>query len=288
MNTEYKGYIFSILSSIIFGLMPLMAKYIYAQGGNSISLVFYRTFLALPVLYFLSRRSNKNGLKISMNELKKILILVIGYTSTPLLLYSSYNYISSGASTTIHFSYPVLILIGSVLVYKSRISKIEGFCVLLCTAGILLITDFREINNVMGVILAFASGITYAVYALYLDKSGLITMNVYTLCFYMAGFTSVIVLLYLLFKGQFIISLSIEGWILSFVFSILVTVFAVVFFQMGIKYIGAQKTSILSTFEPVTSVIIGIVILDESFSIIKGTAILFILISAIVLAKYGD
>ncbi len=35
-----KGYIFVILSALIFGLMPLMAKFIYAEGVNSITLVF--------------------------------------------------------------------------------------------------------------------------------------------------------------------------------------------------------------------------------------------------------
>ena len=35
-----KGYLLVVLSAIIFGLMPLMAKFIYAEGVNSITLVF--------------------------------------------------------------------------------------------------------------------------------------------------------------------------------------------------------------------------------------------------------
>ena len=45
-----KGYIAVILSAVLYGCMPLMAKYIYAEGVNPMTLVFLRNFLALPVI----------------------------------------------------------------------------------------------------------------------------------------------------------------------------------------------------------------------------------------------
>lgn len=288
INEKYKGYILSILSAVIFGLMPIMAKYIYSYGGNSISLVFYRTFLSLPVLYYLAIHSGSGKMMLDRYELKKVLVLVIGYVLTPILLYSSYNYISSGAATTIHFSYPIFILLGSVIIYKKNASLVEKICILLCTIGILMITNFKEINNIIGVLFAFFSGITFSAYTLYLDNSGLKEMNTYKICFYMALFASLIVFIYAILAGEFVLYMPIEGWILSFIFSILVTVFAVVFFQRGVKLIGAQKTSILSTFEPLTSIIVGVFFLNESLSMIKIIAILLILSTAILLARYGN
>ena len=49
-----KGYIFAILSAVIYGLMPLMASYIYADGVNAMTLVLLRNLLALPVLAILA------------------------------------------------------------------------------------------------------------------------------------------------------------------------------------------------------------------------------------------
>ena len=49
-NKMVKGYMLSILSAVIYGLMPLMAKYIYSDGVNALTLVFLRNFLALPSL----------------------------------------------------------------------------------------------------------------------------------------------------------------------------------------------------------------------------------------------
>ena len=45
-----KGYIFAVASAVIYGCMPLMAKYIYADGVSPFSLVLFRNAFALPAL----------------------------------------------------------------------------------------------------------------------------------------------------------------------------------------------------------------------------------------------
>ena len=58
-------------------------------------------------------------------------------------------------------------------------------------------------------------------------------------------------------------------------------------FQFGIKTVGPESTSILSTFEPITSVIIGVLILNEIFGIktIIGSALILI---AVILISIFD
>lgn len=45
---ELKGSVYAVISAIIFGCMPIVAKYLYAEGCNPVSLVVYRYSLALP------------------------------------------------------------------------------------------------------------------------------------------------------------------------------------------------------------------------------------------------
>lgn len=243
MNKKYKGYLFVILSAVIFGSMPLMAKYIYAGGGNAISLVFYRSFLALPLIFIIMKSSNKGfSIKITMDELKKITL-------------------------------------------------VKALCVLLCTAGILLLSNLGQIGDstdFIGIGLSFASGITFAFYVIYLDKSGLKSMNQFELGFYMAIITGIAVLLYAAFTKTFTYSMTPGSWILTFIFANLVTVGAVVLFQTGIRYIGPQKTSILSTFEPITSILTGILFLGEPLSFKTGIGIVLILISVVLLSKFDN
>ena len=48
-------------------------------------------------------------------------------------------------------------------------------------------------------------------------------------------------------------------------------------FQLGITLIGASTTAILSTLEPITSVVLGVIILSEQISAVKlaGCALIF-------------
>ena len=74
-----KGYVFVIISAVIFGCMPLMAKHIYADGVNSISLVFMRNLFSLPVLAALSLWENRS-LKIAPKNLPRVgIVSIFGY-----------------------------------------------------------------------------------------------------------------------------------------------------------------------------------------------------------------
>ena len=55
MSRTVKGYLFSILSAVVFGSLPAIAKLIYAEGLNPLSLVFFRNALAVPVLFGIHR-----------------------------------------------------------------------------------------------------------------------------------------------------------------------------------------------------------------------------------------
>lgn len=288
MKTKTTGYLMAIASAVIFGATPLIAKLIYADGGNAISLVFFRFFLPIPILFFAAKKSGCKDMCITTSEFFKILIIVSGYASTPLLLYSSYNYISVGAASTLHFIYPVFIMIGLAVFYKLKPNRIEVISVIIAMIGIILIMDFTELNSLIGFILAFVSGITYAVYSFYLDKSGLNVMNTFKLIFYIAILSSIPVLIYAMLTKSFIYQYSLRSWLLIALFAFSISVIAVVFYQSAIKIIGSQKTSILSTFEPVTSIIIGLMFFSEYITLKKGIAIICIIAASILLAVYGE
>lgn len=57
--------------------------------------------------------------------------------------------------------------------------------------------------------------------------------------------------------------MNVNAWIAAFVLSLGAAFIGVGFFQYGVQYVGAQDAAILSTFEPVTSMIVGILVLHE-------------------------
>ena len=58
-------------------------------------------------------------------------------------------------------------------------------------------------------------------------------------------------------------------------------------FQLGIAMTGAQKTAILSTFEPLTSIVLGVVCFGEAVGIKTGIGVAFILASVISITLFG-
>ena len=280
MFQRYRGFIYVVLSAVIFGCMPLLVKNIYTQGGNAITVTFLRALLSLPVLYILMRREG-GTLRVPLARLRKLVILSLGFASTTILLFTSYHYISSGAATTIHFVYPVFVLLGSILFFKEPLDRVKVMCVLLCTAGILMFYNPGEIGSFLGLILAFASGLTFAFYVIYLDKSGLKALKPFTLGFYLASVVSVELFFYALFTGQLALGMSLQGWVLNAMLAISISVGAVILFQVGLRQVGSQSTSILSTFEPVTSIIIGAVVFAEPLEIKTVIGVGLILTSVI-------
>lgn len=289
MVTRHKGFLAVIVSGIIFGFMPFFAKNIYANGGNAINLVFWRFFISVPVLYIIIKTNKNISIKINKEELKKvILVSSIGYAGTAILLFLSYNYISSGVATTIHFMYPVFVILESIVFFKEKGNRIRLLSVALCTLGILMFYSGDSNVSVIGMALAFLSSITYSFYVLYLDKSGLKSMHPIKLTFYLCLFASIIMFIFCILTSTFTIDISPLGWLLTFILSIVVSLGAVTLLSVGINIIGPQNAAILSTFEPITSMIIGVLAFGEEFGIKIIIGCVLILTSVVLIALFDN
>lgn len=266
-NKIIKGYIFAILSAVIYGLMPLMAKYIYADGVNALTLVFLRNFLALPslaVLAFIKHRT----LKIPLKTLPKISLLsLFGCCITPVLLFSSYNYMATGTATVFHFVYPSLVVLIGIIFLKKKVPLTTVISVILCFVGICLFYNPKEPFSFEGSAFSLASAITFAIYVTILSnyKNEKVTGLLFS--FYIALISSIITFIICILTNSLSLPASLNGWILCIVFAFLVTTLAVVFFQQGAFIIGGEKTSILSALEPITGLVVGIIAFSEPATI---------------------
>ena len=277
-RSTFKGYLFVIVSAVIYGCMPLMAKHIYADGANSLTLVFLRNMLALPGLALLTRAEGKS-LKISLRSLGKVtLISFFGCTITPILLFSSYNFMASGTATVFHFIYPAVVVLCGILFFKKKATLVNLVSIVICTAGIALFYDPLEPVSLQGSIFAIGSGLTFATYVLLLSVFREKNVSGFQFSFYVAATSALMTFLICLLSGQLAFPQSWLGWGLCLLFAVSVTMGAVYLFQQGTFLIGGEKTSILSTLEPITSIIIGVTVFHETLSpsTVIGSALVII------------
>ncbi len=280
---KLKGYIFIILSAVIFGLMPMMAKFIYNDGVNAISLVFFRNAFAMPFLAILSLMTKKT-LKIPIKSLPTVSIIsIMGCCFTPLLLFLSYNFMPSGAATVFHFIYPAAVVILGVLFFKKKADLTNVISVILCIVGVSFFNTSKEALDIKGMILALSSGVTYAVYIVLISKFKHNEVSGFLFSFYIALVSSIAMLIVCLSTDSLKFPQTPSIWLLTVFFAVILNVGAVVLFQQGTFIIGGERASILSTLEPITSVVAGIIVFNEfSFMYIFGTVI--VLSASVILA----
>ena len=288
MNTRSKGLLATMISAVFFGFIPLFVKTICAGGGNSVSAAFYRFFLSVPVLY-IYLKAQGISMRITRTEFAKIaLITIFGYGGTAVLLFSSYNFIPSGMSTTIHFMYPVFTILGCMIFLKEKVSPLKLLCVALCFGGILLFYNGESGGNVLGMALSFLSGVTYAFYTIYLEKSGLQKMENLKLIFYMNTVAAAMILVMALLTAQFTLQLTPLAWGTAVFFATATSLIGVLGYQIGVKCIGPQNAAILSTFEPITSVIVGVLVYREAFSARTLLGCLCVLSAVVIVARMKE
>ena len=257
-----KGYTFAIISAVIYGCMPLMATHIYADGVNPMTLVFLRNCLALPALAILAFTQQKT-LKVPAKSLFSTTILsFFGCVITPILLFSSYQHMASSTATIFHFAYPAIVVIAGILFLKKKMQIGNLISVFLCIVGISLFYNPSEPISFTGAAFALSSAITLATYVVLLSQTEQ-KVSGFLFTFYIALAASIMTFIACILTDNLALPSSLFGWGLCLLFAISVTVGAVVLFQQATFLIGGEKTSILSTLEPITSVVIGILILNE-------------------------
>lgn len=289
--TSTRGILLTMLSAITFGFAFTLGPMTYGEGGsNPVTLTFLRNALCLPVLLAILW-FQKISLKVTKKELISLLILGgIGNAVTTLMLNISFALIDVGIATTIHFVYPVFVTLACVFFYKERMTmqEIAALCVAMLGVGSFFLgidsNSGKNDDMLMGLFLAVASGVTYAFYIIYMDKSGLKNQPAFKITFYVALMSAICMAIFGAGTGQLTFALTQEAWIISFVFALLCTVVALSLLQIGIKHVGAAPAAILTTFEPITSVIFGVVLLGEKITTIKLIACALILAGVVMLS----
>lgn len=258
-----RGKICLLISAFIYGFAPVLAKFTYEGGANGITLTFLRASMCVPLLYIMAK-ADKKPLGLTKSELKHVLILgVFGGALPIVLLYLSYNYISTGLATTLHFIYPLIIVLASAFLYHEKMTKFKLIAVILVTVGIFLFVDIKNAADKTGIVLALLSGVFYSFYVIYMERSGLDDMDPGKFTFYTMLIMSITTLIFGTAVHGISFDLTAGAWVFSMLISLLVTLLAIPLFQRGVKYEGAATAGIMSTFEPITSMAMGALFLGE-------------------------
>ncbi|MCH5351895.1 MAG: DMT family transporter [Acutalibacter sp.] len=272
-----------ILSAILFGMMPLFTKVAYAFGCSTDTAAMGRFLFGGVGLWIVITASPKLSFHVTKQEFLHILLLSLPFCATTFLLYGSYSFISSGLATTLHFTYPVVVMVLSMIFFHTKLQARQLICLLICAAGILCLYRPGGNTGMKGIVMALLSGVTYSIYILLLGKIGLKRLHVLTVTFWLCILSLLEIGAVSIAGGEVTIPTAWQAWAAMAGLGLSASVAALALFQIGVSLCGEVKASLLSTFEPLTGVVIGIVVFNESLTAPIAAGILLILCSAVLL-----
>ena len=267
-TSKLKGYIAGIVAAIAYGTNPLGALFLYQEGFNPPSVIFYRFTFAVIILAIILL-VQKVPFRISKYEFKVLLSLGVLFAASALSLYTSFKHLDSGVASTILFAYPVMVAVIMAVFFKERASMMMILSIILSIIGILLLYqgDGEARMSLWGVILVLISSLTYAVYIVVVNRTQ-ISMPPFKMTFYIMAFAAVVIALYsFCVPGSRIMAIpswTALGWICMV--AIVPTIIAMTMLNIGILHAGSTPTAILGALEPVTAVCISVLVFDGLFT----------------------
>ena len=281
------------MASSTFGLLPLFTLPVMGEGLTTFSILSYRMLFAsilVAVLMLIGRVSFATNLK----ELRWFAVLGFLYYGSAALLFQAYGGMASGLATTLHFMYPVSVTIIMALVYKQRPSLVTICAIILSLVGVALLC-LREsstgVSSLLSVFLVLLSGVCYAVYLVLVSTVRRINQqNSQKLTFYVLMFSGAFFMLSTLQGGGLQIIPSASAGINLLLMATLPTLLSNLALVRSVKNIGSTLTSVLGAMEPLTAIIVGILVFDESLRglMIVGIILILVSVSLIVLSPLLD
>lgn len=277
-----KGIIAALISSSTFGLIAFFSIPLLKAGMHIPSILFYRSLFAMILIGSICVLRKRN-LRVSPKVAMLLFCFGMLYTTTAMGLIYSYNYISSGVATTLHFLYPVVVACLMIVFYKEKKSMTLLMAAILSLLGVgLLCWSDNGFINTRGLLAILGIVFTYSAYIVGLNKPSLKNIEPEVLTFYIMLF------------GAFIFSVfasgttgldsipDLDAGLNLLGLSVFATVVSNLTLVYAVKNAGSTITSILGSMEPVVATMVGIFYFKESFG--WNTFLgLIIIISAVIM-----
>lgn len=285
-KTDLTGYLLVAASAITFSAKGIVAKLIYANGVDPVTLLAIRFSLALPLfwltLYFYP--SEKTGMK-------DLLILaasgLLGLYGAALADFYGLRFIDASLERIIIYSYPAMVVVWATLFFGEPLGQRKIASIIMTYAGLMLALKVFggpvSVDIRTGALLVLLSALIYSfsyiiTEALSKRVSG-VKISTYTMTAATFAFLGT-------WRFETIPS-GAETWWLLVLLAVLCTYVPVLTIALGIKRIGAGKAAIVSFIGPVSTATLAHLILGEKLDTVQIAGMAVVLAGVFVISMEG-
>jgi drug/metabolite transporter (DMT)-like permease len=247
------GILFIAISAASFGTLAIFGRYTYDDGMDIFTVLFLRFGLSatfMTVILILRRESFPRGRILA----QLVGMGTLGYVGQSFLYLTAINYASAGLVALLLYLYPFFVTILSVIFLREKVTPIKGIALILALTGTALTVGPLS-GQMLGALMAIAAALIYSVYIIVGTNvmKHVSAVQSSTVIFASAG--AVFGMLALI-NGLHLPETTSGGLaMLGMIF--VSTIIPVVMFLAGLERVGAVNAAMLSTLEPVVTVLLA-------------------------------
>jgi len=276
----WPGLALAMAGSIAFSGKAIIVKLAYRHGVDAVTLIMYRMLFALPMFVALAWWAGRGRPELTARDWRIVSLLGFsGYYLASFLDFAGLAYVTASLERLILYLNPTLVLALGVVVFKRRVSPRQLIALAVSYCGVLLVfgheVSLQGTNTALGSALVFASAVSYAVY---LVASGEEVQRLGALR--LTGLATSVACLFCI--AQFFVLRPLAAFAvapeviwLSLLNATACTFAPVLMVMMAIERVGASVAAQTGMIGPLSTIIMGVVILGEPFTgwIVAGTVL---------------
>lgn len=280
------GSLLVAISALCFGTTAIFAKIAYNSGVTSPAMLSIRFILASIAIWsviFLF----KKPVVIRFADLKQLALLsLLGYGMATTLFFQAIKLLNASLASMILYTYPLIVALTEHLIYHQKLSRSKILALFISSAGLMLILGITAHGiNTTGLLCGIGASAAYSAYMLCAnkaakDRSPLVSTG-FMLSFAAIGFT-----LFAACTGSLNFHFEPVAWWSITGLALLSTSLPVLTLFMGLQWLEASRAAIISTFEPVFTVLCAAALFSEAVQPVQITGG-FLVLAAIIVLQLG-
>lgn len=277
MEARTRGVGYAIISAVGFGTLAIFGRYADIVGLSLVTLLAFRFLIATPAIWLPLAAMGRLGRLSGQTLLVAIGLGTVGYAAMSFLFLYGVNLTGAGLASILLYVYPAMVVVMAATFLDETITWRTVLSVGLALSGVVLVTRGQPTQvDPLGVGVLLLAALVYATYAT-ISRWVLETVSPPVLSAHVIPGAAVTFILVGAVSGDLQIPATATEWGLVVGIAIVATAIPILGFFMAVGTIGASRTSIVSTFEPVATVLLGVILLGEpltSGTILGGIAVL--------------
>ena len=225
-------------------------------------------FLVLSVFMFATKRLT--GLSKYRNKVGKLIFSGVSMGFNWLLLFEAYRFTTVALSTLSYYFAPTIMVVGSFLIFREKLTRKQIICFLVSTAGLVLIIGVSGggTNDLIGILFGLGAAVLYALVILTNKATGEIDGLTRTWIQFAAAIMVLLPYTYLV-GGLHVMDLRLPGLVNLLILGVVHTGVMYYLYFSALAHLKGQQVAILSYIDPIVAVVLSVAVLHESITILQ-------------------